>query len=182
MKGVIFNILEELVEEKCGMQTWNEILQGLEYEGIYTAAKSYPDDQLFALVAAVSDKLQMPAGDVVGVFGEYLFSQLAERYPIFLEQEPTLRGFLKSVDGVIHVEVRKLYDSPNLPSFVCQDKDQQTLVMEYRSPRQLCILAEGLIRGAAQHYGEQINIEHPRCMHNGEEHCDLVIHFADQEG
>ena len=181
MKGVIFNILEELVEEKYGMQAWNEILAGLGYDGIYTAAKSYPDDQMFALVGAVSDKLQMPAGDVVGVFGEYLFSQLAERYPVFIEQEPTLRGFLKSVDSVIHVEVRKLYDSPNLPSFTCHDKDQRTLVMEYRSPRQLCILAEGLIRGAAQHYSTPITIEHPRCMHDGEEHCDLVIHFAEQE-
>ena len=179
MKGVIFNILEELVEEKCGMQAWNEILQGLEYDGIYTAAKSYPDDQLFALVGAVSKTLQMPAGDVVGVFGEYMFKQLAERYPVFIEQEPSLRGFLKSVDGVIHVEVRKLYDSPNLPSFVCHDRDEQTLVMEYRSPRQLCILAEGLIRGAALHYGNPIEIEHPRCLHKGDEHCDLIIRFND---
>jgi len=177
MKGVIFNILEELVEQRCGMQTWNEILSGLGYEGIYTAAKSYPDTELLALVEAVSDRLKISSEKVIGLFGEYLFSQLAERYPVFIEQQSTLRGFLKSVDAVIHVEVRKLYESPNLPSFVCHDIDPQTLVMEYRSPRQLCILAEGLIRGAAQYYNSAISIEHPRCLHKGDEHCDLVIRF-----
>ena len=58
-----------------------------------------------ALVNAVSAKLEMLDSEVIGLFGEYMFSQLADRYPIFIEQEHTLRGFLKSVDEVIHVEV-----------------------------------------------------------------------------
>ncbi|MBQ0755984.1 MAG: heme NO-binding domain-containing protein [Amphritea sp.] len=177
MKGVIFNILEELVEQRCGMQAWNNILSELGNAGIYTAGKSYPDEDLMVLVGAVSAKLEMPDSEVIGMFGEYMFSQLADRYPIFIEQENTLRGFLKSVDEVIHVEVRKLYENPNLPSFNCIDTDDQTLLMEYRSPRQLCILAEGLIRGAAQHYKTTITLEHPRCMHKGHDHCDLIIRF-----
>ena len=177
MKGVIFNILEELVEQRCGMQTWNTILLELGNEGVYTAGKSYPDKDLMALVGAVSSKLEMPDSEVIGLFGEYMFSQLADRYPIFIEQESTLRGFLKSVDEVIHVEVRKLYENPNLPTFTCKDIDDQTLLMEYRSPRKLCILAEGLIRGAALHYKTAITLEHPRCLHKGHEQCDLIVRF-----
>ena len=47
MKGVIFNILEEMVITECGMQSWNDILQQLELEGIYTSTESYPDTELF---------------------------------------------------------------------------------------------------------------------------------------
>ncbi|WP_290698204.1 heme NO-binding domain-containing protein, partial [Amphritea sp.] len=90
MKGVIFNILEELVEQRCGMQAWNDILSELSNDGIYTAGKSYPDEDLMALVSAVSTKLEMPDSEVIGMFGEYMFSQLADRYPIFIEQENTL--------------------------------------------------------------------------------------------
>ncbi|WP_261841203.1 heme NO-binding domain-containing protein [Aliamphritea ceti] len=177
MKGVIFNILEEMVIDKCGMMAWNDILDKLGQDGVYTAGKSYPDDKLFALVGEVSARLELPAEAVVGAFGEFLFDQLARRYPVFLETQATLKDFLKSIDSVIHVEVRKLYESPDLPTISYREPEANTLVMEYRSPRQLCLLAEGLIRGAASRYKESIEMTHPVCTHQGADHCDLIIKF-----
>lgn len=178
MKGVIFNVLEEMVIEQAGMSCWNEILDELSMAGIYTAGQSYPDSELFALVEKISARLELPMADVVGAFGEFLFTQLAERYPVFIEQQPTLRGFLKSVDEVIHVEVRKLFESPSLPSFEYLDGDDGSLVMIYRSPRQLCLLAEGLSRGAAKHYGQAVQIHQRRCTHQGDEQCEIVVQFV----
>lgn len=175
MKGVIFNILEELVIDTAGIVTWNTILETLELQGIYTAGQSYPDDELFALVGEISSRLEQPPEQVVGHFGEYLFQQLSQRYPEFTDDQADLKAFLKSVHDVIHVEVRKLYESPNLPTIVCHEPDANTLIMEYRSPRKLCILAEGLIRGAAEYYKTPIQISHPVCMHKGADHCDLII-------
>ncbi len=177
MKGVIFNILEELVIETAGIVAWNSILEKLELKGIYTAGQSYPDEELFALVGEISASLNKPAPEIVGHFGEYLFHQLNQRYPEFTTQQTDLRAFLKSVHDVIHVEVRKLYESPNLPTITCHEPDDNTLVMEYRSPRQLCILAEGLVRGAAEYYKTPIEMTHPVCTHKGADHCDLVIRF-----
>ena len=177
MKGVIFNILEELVIDTAGITAWNAILETLTLKGIYTAGQSYPDEELFALVGEISTRLNQPAADVVGHFGEYLFHQLNQRYPEFTTEQPDLRAFLKSVHDVIHVEVRKLYETPNLPTITCHEPSEDLLVMEYHSPRQLCILAEGLIRGAATHYKTPIEMTHPVCMHQGADHCDLVIRF-----
>ncbi|SIS69122.1 heme NO-binding domain-containing protein [Neptunomonas antarctica] len=178
MKGVIFNVLEEMVEENCGMAVWNDILnQELPEGGIYTAGESYPDEQLFNLVNAVCARTKLPMEKVVGNFGEFLFTQLAARHPVFLESPADLKSFLKSIDSVIHVEVRKLYDNPNLPSFKYSEPDPDLLIMQYRSPRKLCILAEGLIRGAAAHYGQSVEISHPICIHRGADWCDLHIRF-----
>lgn len=177
MKGVIFNVLEEMVVEQSGMLAWNQILDTLAIEGVYTAGESYPDEELFSLVGSISEKTDIPVEILVGAFGERLFKGLAERNPSFIEAESTLKGFLKSVHDVIHIEVRKLYENPNLPDFEYEDNDGDTLLMRYRSPRKLCILAEGLIRGAASHYGTSIKIDHPVCMHKGSNHCDLIIRF-----
>lgn len=177
MKGVIFNVLEEMVIDQCGMQAWNEILDQLVMDGIYTAGESYPDSELFRLVQAISDKTGIATETLVGAFGEFLFDRLQQRYPMFVESEPDLRSFLMSVDGVIHIEVKKLFDNPNLPSFSYLEISDKELLMRYSSPRKLCLLAEGLIRGAAKHYQESITIKHPVCMHNGAEHCDLIIGF-----
>lgn len=178
MKGVIFNILEEMVEKHCGMSVWNEILnQELPDGGIYTASESYPDEQLFTLVEAVCARTNLPMEKVVGNFGEFLFQQLASRYPVFLQNPVDLKTFLKSVESVIHVEVNKLYDNPNLPLFKYSEPESDILIMQYHSPRKLCLLAEGLIRGAATHFATKVEISHPICMHKGAQHCDMSIKF-----
>ncbi|MDO6512673.1 MULTISPECIES: heme NO-binding domain-containing protein [unclassified Neptuniibacter] len=177
MKGVIFNVLEEMVVEQYSMQVWNEILESQSVDGIYTAGESYPDEELFNLVSSISDKTGMMPNTLIEAFGIRLFKGLATRYPLFIEAEDTLKGFLKSIDSVIHTEVRKLYDNPNLPDFEYAENTDDTLLMRYRSPRKLCILAEGLIRGAATHYDTAITIDHPVCMHKGSDHCDLILRF-----
>ncbi len=41
-----------------------------------------------------------------------------------------------------------------------------------------CAFAEGLIQGAADHFGEMVSIRQRRCMDRGDETCDLEIEFA----
>lgn len=175
MKGVIFNVLEELVIETAGMESWNAILAASGSDGIFTSGESYSDEELFAIVAEVCKALDMPAEKVIGIFGEYLFDQLDVRHPSFVAHANGLKDFLMSVDTVIHGEVLKLYTNPNLPRFEYQDRGDNELTMHYRSPRKLCILAEGLVRGAAKRFGQEITIEHPICMHNGADHCQLDV-------
>ena len=45
--------------------------------------------------------------------------------------------------------------------------------MRYRSERRMCAFAEGLIEGAAEHFGERATIAQPQCMHRGDDHCVL---------
>jgi hypothetical protein len=106
-----------------------------------------------------------------------MFHQLAARYPVFLNQSDNLRDFLISVGSVIHIEVQKLYDNPNLPTFSYDTSRDDQLIMRYKSPRKLCVLAEGLMRGASEYYKTPIEIDHPVCMHKGSDHCDLVVRF-----
>lgn len=176
MKGVIFNVLEELVIEKAGMEGWNNILLKAGSDGIYTSGDSYPDEELFGLVGQICEALNLDLPTVVGIFGEYLFDQLDARHPTFVKNSTDLKSFLISVDTVIHSEVLKLYQNPNLPRFNYIDAGDKNLTMHYTSPRKLCILAEGLIRGAAKRFGNEISIDHPICMHNGSDHC--VFHVS----
>ncbi|MBP0047376.1 heme NO-binding domain-containing protein [Marinobacterium sp. AK62] len=179
MKGVVFNILEEMVLEEKGMEAWNEILSRTQAaSGVYTSAISYPDEELFALVGTVSDYLEIPAQSVVKAFGEYMFGALAERYPVFIERCPDLFSFLDSIDSVIHVEVNKLYQNPGLPRIRCERTAEHQLLMYYFSERKLCMLAEGLTFGAARRYGDTVEIRHRQCMHDGADQCVLEVNVV----
>lgn len=178
MKGVVFNILEEMVETNYGMEVWNDILdEAKQTEGIFIAGQSYADETLFKFVEIICEKLEQPTGVVVQAFGEFMFDGLVQRHKVLMENMTELDSFLKSIDSIIHVEVGKLYVDPNLPTIECFDHDSGKMTMRYRSPRKLCPLAEGLIRGAAVHFGKKINVEHKTCMHKGADHCDLEIEY-----
>jgi hypothetical protein len=81
-----------------------------------------------------------------------------------------------SVNSIIHPEVRKLYAGAGCPHFHFEDAPDGALMMGYNSPRRLCALAHGFIEGAADHFGETVNVEHPTCMHRGDAKCQIAIH------
>lgn len=179
MKGIIFNVFNKLVEEKFGLETWDALLEETKptSRGAYTSAGTYDDAELFAMVGALSKKTGAPAKDLVKTFGEYTLSELAKQYPVFFKHD-SLKSFLLSIHGVIHVEVRKLYPDAGLPEISYQDSGGDGLIMIYRSPRKLCALAEGLIEGAAKHFKEMVLITQTKCLHRNDAECRLELKFS----
>jgi hypothetical protein len=177
MKGVVFNLLEQLVARDFGEDTWDTLLDTAGLDGVYTSLGSYPDEDLAKLVAAASDALGMPADDVVTWLGRNALPLFAERYPQLFAPHESTRRFVLTLNDIIHPEVRKLYPGADVPEFDFDVRDD-LLVMGYRSPRKLCSFAEGLLLGAADHYGEKLTIEQPLCMKRGDDRCMLEIAFT----
>jgi predicted hydrocarbon binding protein len=84
-----------------------------------------------------------------------------------------------TLNSIIHPEVRKVYPGADVPVFELEAMvDERTMLMGYRSARQLCTLAEGFIEGSAAEFNEVASIEQPSCMHRGDERCLLKIVFT----
>jgi predicted hydrocarbon binding protein len=174
VKGIVYNLLEECVSRDYGADTWDALLDAAGLDGVYTSLGSYPDQDLFALVAAASDGLGQPADAIVRWFGRNALLLLASQYPHFFEPHSTTRSFVLTINDIIHPEVRKIYPGADVPVFDF-DSSSDVLVMSYSSSRKLCAFAEGLLEGAANHYGELIAIAQPQCMLRGDERCVLEI-------
>ncbi len=63
------------------------------------------------------------------------------------------------VESYVHLEVKKLYNDAELPSFTCVSPYPGKLEMTYRSSRHLPDLAEGLILGTADHFNERVEMK-----------------------
>ena len=178
MKGVVFNLLEEVVRRSYGEDTWDALLEAAGLQGSYTSLGSYEDEEMRKLVAASSTAFAMSGGDVLRWFGRKAMPILAERYPAFFAPHATARTFALSVNRLIHPEVRKIYPGADVPTFQFQDAADGALLMHYRSARKLCALAEGFIQGAAAYYAETVAFEHLACMHDGHPQCSFRIAFV----
>ena len=175
MKGIVFTLLNQMVEEKFGLEAWDQLIEKSGVDGLYISTATYPDEEVMKLVATASEMTGIAVNDLVKAFGVYMVPQFHEKYPVFFKPEMTLKSFLLTVDRVIHVEVRKLYPDAGLPDFQYKDESDNELTMIYRSPRKLCMLAEGLIEGAAKHFKTEYTLEHDICMHKGADACHLKL-------
>ena len=179
MKGVIFNVLEDFIVENWGVETFETIFAKcpLHHRDGHIAPETYPDSDLTALVKTTCEELGIEPNQAIEVFGEYLFPQLARRYPIFLEGHEDPIEFLKTVDDVIHVEVRKLMQETALPKLAFHhDPENNDLIIDYRSKRQLCVLLKGLLAGVQNHFDANFEISEQCCVHAGADSCEFRIH------
>jgi hypothetical protein len=180
MKGIVFNLLEEVVSREYGEDTWDKLLDAAKLDGVYTSLGSYEDGDLGALVRAASAVLELPPDAIVRWFGREALPLLANAYPQFFAPHTSTRSFVFTLNDIIHPEVRKLYPGADVPVFDYLPSSNGTLAMGYSSPRKLCAFAEGLIEGAAAHYGETVTIDQPTCMNRGDPKCLLNITFGRQ--
>lgn len=178
MKGVIFNLAEQVVSDAHGADVWDDILDRAGLTGSYTSLGSYPDDDLIRLVAAASELLRVEPAAVIAIVGEGAMPLLADRYPAFFTPHASARPFLLTLNNIIHPEVRKLYPGADVPEFAFETVGEDVLLLTYRSHRQLCALAEGFVTGAARHYGESVVIHQRACMLQGAPACVLECTFS----
>lgn len=178
MKGVIFNLAEQVVTDAHGAEVWDDVLDKAGLEGAYTSLGSYPDEDLGALVMASADRLDVEPGVVVRTIGEGALPLLAERYPEFFTPHTRTVPFLLTVNDIIHAEVRKLYPGADVPEFGFELDGDDALLLRYTSNRRLCALAEGFVTGAATYYGETVVVRQPQCMLEGAEECVLHCVFT----
>lgn len=177
MKGVVFNLLEEVVIRRHGEDTWDALLDAAGVSGAYTSLGNYPDEDLQKLVLAASKAQAISPAEVLRWFGQEAMPILADRYRAFFSAHTSTRSFVLSVNDIIHPEVRKVYPGADVPVFDFRDAPDGALLVGYKSARKLCALAQGFIEGAATYYGETVSFEHPECMHNGDPKCMFRVAF-----
>ncbi len=178
MKGVIFNVVEEVVTEAYGADTWDALLDAAGVDGAYTALGNYDDAQLVALVAAASDALGASHEEVLRLVGRAGFERLSSRYPHFVESHDTSRTVLRELNSVIHPQVLTIYPDASVPRFEVTGDDRQ-LVLTYESARGLCHLAEGLAEGLATAFDERVTLHQRSCRHRGDDTCEIIVDYLD---
>ena len=179
MKGIIFNLAEEVVSRGYGDDVWDQILDGAGLTGSYTSLGSYPDDDLFAILAAAGELLGADPQTLLRQVAEGALPLLAQRYPQFFDPHEDTCSFVLTLNDIIHPEVRKLYPGAQVPTFSYDVHSRNSVTMGYTSERRLCLLAEGFVTGAARHYGQRVTVQQSSCMLRGDDTCLLHCEFTD---
>lgn len=159
MKGMVFTEFMDMVESKFSADMVDDLIEDTQPPsgGAYTAVGTYDHLELVNMVVALSKRTGVPVPDLIQTFGQYMFGRFHALYPSFFAGIHSALDFLEGIESVIHTEVRKLYPDAQLPRFDCE-REPTGLKMYYRSPRHFGDLADGLIRGAVEHFGDKLTV------------------------
>ncbi len=160
MKGVVFREFVDLVEERYGEDIVDRLLShpGLSTGGAYTAVGTYDHAELLILIELLSQEIDVEPHELTIEFGKQLLDRLYKSYPHFVDPHDHAFDFLKTIDSVVHTEVKKLYSDAEVPEYHCEQLDDGVLVMDYRSSRPFADLAEGMLLGCIAHFNEPIEV------------------------
>jgi hypothetical protein len=159
MKGLIFNIAEEIVVDLFDEDTWDQLLETAGIDGAYTAIGNYSDGELLAIISRLADTLGQTTDEVFRTVGRLALPKLSARLTGDVRPIGGAQKFLMSVNDIIHPEVRMLYPESTPPIFVFEEVDEDVLEVVYRSQRRLDALAEGLILGCGDLFGQEIRVD-----------------------
>lgn len=175
MKGIVFTEFLEMVEDKFGFETADNIVSqaDLPSEGIYTAVGTYDHTEMVQLVSQLSEESKMEIPSLLKVFGHHLFSRFVEGYGHFFQGVPDAFTFLSKLESYIHIEVKKLYPDAELPRFDIRFLEDHILEMVYHSDRGFADFAEGLLNGCIEHFDEAISIQREDLA--GSKHVRFVL-------
>jgi hypothetical protein len=158
MKGIIFNVVENAVTALHGASAWDDILDHSGLDGSYTALGTYPDAELMRIVGSACELTGAGADELLKVIGRAILPDLASRVSDVVDRDGTAFEFLSTIDDVIHVEVRKLYPDAATPTVKTCTIDHRSIEVTYESSRNMWALAEGLIHGAGDLFGEPLTV------------------------
>lgn len=169
MKGIVFTEFIEMLEGEFGLEKTEDIIESsnLESGGVFTAVGTYEDGEMIKLLTTASEKTERPAPVLLKSFGHSLLKSFATRYSHWIADCNHGFDLLTKVDNYIHIEVMKLYPKANLPKFSHTIPDENTLILEYQSPRKMGDLAEGLIEGVMEAFNHKYSIDKKYIVEDG---------------
>jgi hypothetical protein len=163
MKGIVFTEFLDLVEQKFGLELVDTIIQesNLESGGIYTSIGTYSFSEMLSLLSNLSANTSISTDTLLLVYAEHFFTVIETNYPDMLAMYNDPIEMLSSIEQHIHVEVRKIYQDAELPTFEVLEKSENKLVMLYKSSRAMHHFGLGLMNKTFEYFNAkaEINLE-----------------------
>lgn len=175
VKGLLFDVVREVVAELLGEDAWDRAIESAGFEGSYTSLGNYPDEEMYTLVGLLSESAGLSVDDTLRTVGIHGWRHLEQRQPELVAGVGDMGTLLHSLNHVVHTEVRKLYPDSFVPLFGITDQGPDRWLVTYESERRMCRLAEGLLLGFSESRGISTAITHVSCINHGDSSCVLDV-------
>ena len=149
-----------MVQKEFGKEKWESVLKkaGIEREPMITPISDVDDQTCMKVINSVYKVLNISLTQAADVFGDYWVNVYVRRiYYSYYEDCKSAKEFLLKMDS-IHTSMTKAMSNAHPPRFEYEWKDDKTLIMKYKSQRNLIDIFVGLVNGVGKFYKEDLKV------------------------
>ena len=183
MHGLIFVTWEKYLSERFGSRLLKEYRDTIGETAATSplVSRIYDDATLLAGVGAACELTGLPDDTILREYGRYFMTNgLTSHLCAYLLTQVHSGRDLLLIMRDAHAQMRRTTDAITPPLFRYQfiRSKPNGLHLFYDSPRKLCSVLLGAIEGAAERYGEKVQIVERTCMKQGAASCSFEIVFS----
>ena len=182
MHGLIFVTWEKYLAERFGSSFLNAYREAIGETPATAplASRIYDDAVLLAGVGAASRLAHFPVDTLLREYGRYfIINELTSHLCSYLLTQAHSGYDLLLLMRKAHAQMRHTDGlTPPVFSYEALSTYANGLVLAYDNHRQLCPVLYGAIEGAAERYGEKVQIIERACMKRGAAECRFEIYFS----
>lgn len=162
MHGLVNKALKGLAIEHIGEEGWIRICEKCSIQNSgFVSMEPYDDAITYSIVGAISEELELPASEVLRLFGNYWIMHTGqERYGQLLQSlGSTAREFFINLPN-LHSRINLVFPQLIPPQFHISHLSENSLHLHYSSFRPgLTDFVYGLIEGIGKMYSTPLTIE-----------------------
>ncbi len=160
MKGIFIICFKEMIKNKHGQDKWEMILEkaGLRKDTCLLPISDIEDETALHIIDSVGEVLDISRKQVTEEFGEYWINDYAPKiYSAYYENIKTAKEFFLKLD-YIHTTITRKIPNAHPPRFDYEWSDEATLIISYKSKRDLYDFFFGLTKGIRTYFKEDFKI------------------------
>jgi len=160
MKGIFALGFLETIKQKAGKEKYQEILNlaGFKQEPVIFAISDVDDEIFFKILYSTSKILNIPLHQITEAFSDYWIHEYTQKiYKKVYQLYDSLKDFLLDLNWV-HEMTTKNLPQPEPPKFEYQWEDNKTLLITYKSKRNLIDMVISHAKASAKFFNEKIDI------------------------
>ena len=180
MHGVVFEELRKFVNVRFGAPAWDELIaeaatSAKTFTPAFSPTRAYPDSELMLLLEASGRRAGLGAREMLEELGAFMAPDLLMTYRSVVKSSWRTLDVIEHTEETIHKVVRAQHAAAAPPYLRTKRTSPDTVVVRYGSPRRMCAMARGIIRGLASHFEEEIAVLESQCMLEGASECTLEV-------
>jgi hypothetical protein len=170
--GLIFASLRDYTAVRLGDERAAELWSDRAFE----LDEAYEDEWFLAQLNRLSAAAGESLDETQRGFGSFAAREtFARLFPDYYAASRGTFAFLLGIEEKIHELVRATIPGAYPPRLHVQALHNVGVLVSYTSERKLCPLLEGLVRGTAEHYGEEVVLEEIQCMRRDDPGCVFTV-------
>ena len=161
MKGSIVRCLSDMVKNNYGEQKWKEIMQqtGENPQTVFFPISDIDDKTAFALIEETCKVLDITKQQACDAFGDYWVNTYAPKiYSMYFTKFENAKSFIMGMDRT-HEIVTKSMINARPPRFTFEEVDENTIIVNYMSTRNMIDFYIGLAKGVGKYFNTPIEIK-----------------------